>query len=1244
MLQRKLKKKFSMLLALMLTFGTMFSGTMSVHAEEAPQEILSLTFDTDEVKEPVLGETVPDSFNVQPNDGNSLTDDSEVFLSWRVKQADGTWDYAKPTSETVQFEAGKEYRLRFDIQNLKAVDGKAFPDNVPVVQVNDMNVSVVTDDNVTDSYYTKTDDTTVSFAMYSKSFKIEGKTEKQLPDSKDVTPMKSQEDNNSFRLSFDIERPQFSDLENFNATYSNYWMSQPKNDIFDEVKWQLNDFSVRHNLYVDGYDGPFVRHLIYTAATYTPTEIMHFEDISIPYGEVEVEYYTPKDSDYFEPYLFEYNLYLEKSDNKMILRVPRLRPQKSYTGSEEILRFNNLKISEIGTKLYLDGESGDDNLDGTTPENAVKTFEKAKELSAANQNIKQIIVIGTTDIQGEVSLVGTNAQILRGENFNGYLFSVGPGESASLADIVIDGNSENNANIEKSLIEINSNATLNINSGANLKNNKIKAIKDTATNGGAIYAYSATINMSGGIIDNNQATYGGGIHLNRSTMNFSGGIIQNNKSDLVIDTSVSPTQYYSAGGGILANEGSTINMSADAKVLDNYAKEIGGGISLGSNQWGTSNILKMIGGTIDGNTAGSAGGGIFVQAKYFSGGASKAYIDGGEITNNQMDATGYTEKMFGGGGIYVNGANDNYGVNGANGELYLKNVVITDNESTYEGAGYASCPISKTKIYVTNGGAIYGNKTTSNVNEIYILCNKYLGLHGGNPEYDISERMLGGVPYNWKNKDNSPLDESKHKGILSKNNEYLGLHTDEEGNELTSNLKKVLISGNKSNTRGGGIGSNGTVTIGSDETTSVSVEKKWIEDNSVNPKHPEAVTVKLIANVDNKEYEIESKQLSEKNSWKTTFKDLPTKAGEKDIIYSIKEVDVEGYTSKIDGTAKDGFIITNTRIPSKISVQVTKAWEDKNDQDGKRPNSVTIKLLADGKETGKTLTLTKTNNWTGSFADLDEYNNGKKIEYTVKEETIGSSYVSVVTGSMKDGYTVTNTREVEKIKVEGSKTWNDKGNQDGKRPSEIKITLLKNGKTFQTKTVKEAEGWKWKFENLDKYENGKEIIYTISEEKVEGYTTEINGYDVKNSYTPGKTSIQVTKAWEDKNDQDGKRPNSVTIKLLANGKETGKTLTLTKTNNWTGSFADLDEYKNGKKIEYTVKEETVGNGYTSVITGSVEKGYVVTNIRTPNIPPEKPNKESPKTGDAANLSLYTMLIGLSGALLVVLGFGKRQKN
>lgn len=186
---------------------------------------------------------------------------------------------------------------------------------------------------------------------------------------------------------------------------------------------------------------------------------------------------------------------------------------KNLTGNEKTLNANNINVKKLNPtieNLYLNGQTGDDSLDGTTPEKAVKTFAKAKELSTTNQKIKQIIVIGTTEIQGKASLSGTNAKILRGESFNGYLFSLGANKSASLADIVIDGNSENNANIEKSLIKINSNATLNIDSGANLKNNKISAIENTATTGGAVYAYSATINMSGGIIENNQATYVGG--------------------------------------------------------------------------------------------------------------------------------------------------------------------------------------------------------------------------------------------------------------------------------------------------------------------------------------------------------------------------------------------------------------------------------------------------------------------------------------------------------------------------------------------------------------------------------------------------------------------------------------------------------------------------------------------------------------------------------------------------------------
>ncbi|MFT4452598.1 Cna B-type domain-containing protein, partial [Parvimonas sp. G1425] len=190
--------------------------------------------------------------------------------------------------------------------------------------------------------------------------------------------------------------------------------------------------------------------------------------------------------------------------------------------------------------------------------------------------------------------------------------------------------------------------------------------------------------------------------------------------------------------------------------------------------------------------------------------------------------------------------------------------------------------------------------------------------------------------------------------------------------------------------------------------------------------------------------------------------------------------------------------------------------------DGVRPASVTIRLIADGQPTDKTLTLTEANNWTGSFTDLDEYKAGKKIEYTVKEEAVENGYDSKVTGSAKDGFTVTNTREPEKTFVEGSKTWEDANNQDGKRPKEIKINLLKNGTVVETKTVTEKDSWKWKFENLDKFEAGQLINYTITEEKVEEYTTEVKGNDVVNTHTPGKTSVQVTKAWKDNNNRRSK--------------------------------------------------------------------------------------------------------------------------
>ena len=238
----------------------------------------------------------------------------------------------------------------------------------------------------------------------------------------------------------------------------------------------------------------------------------------------------------------------------------------------------------------------------------------------------------------------------------------------------------------------------------------------------------------------------------------------------------------------------------------------------------------------------------------------------------------------------------------------------------------------------------------------------------------------------------------------------------------------------------------------------------------------------------------------------------------------------------------------------------------------------------------------------------------------------------------------------EKISVEGKKIWNDNNDQDGKRPDQIVINLLKNGVKFKSKTVKKDDGWKWKFEGLDKYENGKEIKYTITEEAINGYSTEILGYDVKNTRTPGQTSVQVTKTWKDQNNKDGMRPKKVRIRLLANGVEIlGKILELSEMNGWTGTFTKLPINKNGKKIEYTVKEEPVGNGYQSFVTGNAKEGFVITNLKKSKPPVTPPggggkDPENPQTGDEADIALYASLLAISGITLSLLIILKRKKK
>ena len=144
-----------------------------------------------------------------------------------------------------------------------------------------------------------------------------------------------------------------------------------------------------------------------------------------------------------------------------------------------------------------------------------------------------------------------------------------------------------------------------------------------------------------------------------------------------------------------------------------------------------------------------------------------------------------------------------------------------------------------------------------------------------------------------------------------------------------------------------------------------------------------------------------------------------------------------------------------------------------------------------------------------------------------------------------------------------------------------------------------------------------------------------------------ETSMSVKKEWVIPAGYDSTlyQEFAVTVRLLANGVSTGRTITLTLKNNWEGSFQGLP-YKdtNGNVIQYTVSEVWEKERWTSAYgpvlsSGSSPPVYftTITNTYYAGGP------ELPSTGSAARL-IY-VLCG-SGIMLgsLVYGIGSRRKR
>ncbi|MBR4743876.1 MAG: Cna B-type domain-containing protein, partial [Oscillospiraceae bacterium] len=150
---------------------------------------------------------------------------------------------------------------------------------------------------------------------------------------------------------------------------------------------------------------------------------------------------------------------------------------------------------------------------------------------------------------------------------------------------------------------------------------------------------------------------------------------------------------------------------------------------------------------------------------------------------------------------------------------------------------------------------------------------------------------------------------------------------------------------------------------------------------------------------------------------------------------------------------------------------------------------------------------------------------------------------------------------------------------------------------------------------------------TINVPNVEFYVDYTNEY--------AETEIEITKVWEDNDDQIGGRPTAAQFKddisLVVNDEATKDyngedylTITDNEDGTYTIKYSGLPKYIDGEEAAYQVQETTVPEGYTASTTAAVEnKGEITNTLKTGNLTITK-TVESDLAADAETKFTFTI--------------------
>lgn len=305
------------------------------------------------------------------------------------------------------------------------------------------------------------------------------------------------------------------------------------------------------------------------------------------------------------------------------------------------------------------------------------------------------------------------------------------------------------------------------------------------------------------------------------------------------------------------------------------------------------------------------------------------------------------------------------------------------------------------------------------------------------------------------------------------------------------------------------------------------------------------------------------------------------------------------------------------------SSEAPEAWSNWTaSMQGVRKDSTGTALIWTTGSTGKqTFELLPGRYWLEETAAPDGYQTMSPITITV-----GADGVVTVNGhnvTDKNGAGQIQALDAPKTtNLTVNKVWNDNDDQDGKRRT-VTFDLYRKlaGEDDYTKVdgqsrdvnVNAGDSAAYWFD-LPVVVDGKQAEYkAVEATTIDGYTAQCTdpasmadgsgmAMTCTNTHTPETTSLGVNKVWNDADNQDGSRPDSITVHLVKNGVRTEQSATLSVANNWSNAnaFTNLPVYENGMKITYGVQEDVL-SGYT-VTTDGVDKDHdiTLTNTHHPN--------------------------------------------